>query len=200
MDLEDKTKTFIETEDNHIIITHNIYNECKHLNYKNIDEYLEITIENYRAAEELNYCEILEINNVDFIITTRMPKYETLINNLSRYINNSDLFIEKLSNLFNDMYVNNFIHWNFTPSNIGINSNGDFVLFDLADLHLYYYNDEFNENFIECYLEDSIFTSFGFHIDDYNQALQPILNCIPNVNILIEKYKKNIYAFKSLKI
>lgn len=88
-------------------------------------------INGYKLAEQLNYCEI--INEEDDFIQIKMKKYEMLLDNIS-YYKGTELCSEKLCSLLEEMYLNNIVHCDFAPRNIGIDEFGNFRFIDLNEV------------------------------------------------------------------
>lgn len=133
----------IEIKDNHVIITHYVLEEYEQetsnpeLTFKS---YMEQTIQSYRLADKLNYCELTNIS--DESIETKMPKYEILLDLIDNFKGKKP-FIKKFSKLLEQMYLNKIVHLDFAPRNIGINSNGNFKLIDLNDIYEFKEKQEF---------------------------------------------------------
>ena len=135
------------------------------------EEYKQYVLSSYLLAEKLNYCKILEITEISIII--EMTKYEVLIDNIEKYKNN-ELFVEKFYKLLLTMWKNNIIHYDLAPRNIGIDSNGDFQLLDLNELHNIYKINDFI-HWIKLFERNFFQLKLG---EEYNQVVNKIISKI----------------------
>jgi hypothetical protein len=140
--LEDPYK-HIQFNDNYVIITHYVLEEYEEETSNpelTFQMYMDQTIQSYKLAHKLNYCELINISNES--IEIKMNKYEILLNQIDNFKGKKP-FIKKFCKLLEEMYLNKIIHLDFAPRNIGINSDGDFKLIDLNDIYEFKEKEEF---------------------------------------------------------
>lgn len=133
--IEKSSYKHIEYKDNVVILTHYLSEEYENeIDNKSYEEYKNETIQSYKLAEQLNYCKIIDIDITEESITIEMENYKILYYELNNYMGKKP-FIKKFCKLLNEMYINNIMHLDLAPRNIGIDKNGDFKLIDLNDLY-----------------------------------------------------------------
>ncbi len=139
----DQSYKYIEIHDNKILITHNILDEYEEevdnpsITYQH---YKKQIISRYYLSERLNYCKVISIDNESIKIL--MDKYDILLDKIEDY-KGKNKFIKKFCKLLDEMYSNKIFHMDFAPRNIGIDTNGDFKLIDLNDIHEFKDHKEF---------------------------------------------------------
>ncbi len=129
---------FIEIFDIHVIIKEDT-DDAFELFYVGDDqrrEYYKEVVNNYKTAEQLEWCEILQADDKNHVVVSKMPRYTPLLemNQQVIYSNNFNM-VEKLFDLWKRLYSLNVSHGDLALRNIGYNPMlNQLEVFDLCDL------------------------------------------------------------------